>query len=40
LDRLLVINCDGLHTVVQAARTGPDGQVDDDTMGRVCSSIG
>jgi len=40
LDRLLVINCDGLHTVVHAALTGPIGQVDDDTMGRACSAIG
>jgi len=40
LDRLSVINCDGLHAVVQASLTGPVGQVDDDTMGRVCSAIG
>jgi len=40
LDRPLVINCDGLHTVVQASLTGPVGQVDDDTMRRVCSAIG
>jgi mRNA-degrading endonuclease toxin of MazEF toxin-antitoxin module len=40
LDRPSVINCDGLHTVVQASLTGPVGQVDDDTMRRVCSAIG
>jgi mRNA-degrading endonuclease toxin of MazEF toxin-antitoxin module len=39
LDRPSVINCDGLHTVVQASLTGPVGQVGDDTMQRVCSAV-
>ena len=39
LDRPSVINCDGLHTVVQATLTGPIGQVGDDTMRRVCSAV-
>ena len=39
LDRPSVINCDGLHTVAQAALTGPIGQVGDDTMRNVCSAV-
>lgn len=39
LDRPSVINCDGLHTVVQAALTGPVGEVGDGTMARVCSAL-
>jgi mRNA interferase MazF len=39
LDRPSVINCDGLHTVVQATLTGPIGEVDDDTMRKVCSAV-
>jgi mRNA-degrading endonuclease toxin of MazEF toxin-antitoxin module len=39
LDRPSVINCDGLHTVVQATLTGPIGEVGDDTMGKVCSAV-
>ena len=39
LDQPSVINCDGLHTVVQASLTGPVGHVSDDTMQRVCSAI-
>jgi mRNA-degrading endonuclease toxin of MazEF toxin-antitoxin module len=35
-----VINCDGVHTVAQAALSGPIGTVDDDTMRRVCSAVG
>ena len=39
LDRPSVVNCDGLHTVVQASLTGPVGQVGHDAMERVCSAI-
>jgi mRNA interferase MazF len=39
LDRPSVINCDGIHTVAQAALTGPVGQVSDDTMRKVCSAV-
>ena len=39
LDRPSVINCDGLHTVAQAALTGPLGRVGDDVMRRVCSAV-
>ena len=40
LDRPSVINCDGIHTVVQATLTGPIGEVGDNTMRKVCSAIG
>ena len=40
LDRPSVINCDGLHTVAQAALTGHVGAVDDAVMRRVCAAIG
>jgi mRNA-degrading endonuclease toxin of MazEF toxin-antitoxin module len=39
LDRPSVINCDGIHTVAQAALTGPIGEVGDDTMRKVCSAV-
>ncbi len=39
LDQPSVINCDGLHTVVQESLTGLVGQVGDDTMQRVCSAV-
>ena len=39
LGRPSVINCDGIHTVAQATLTGPIGEVDDDTMRKVCSAI-
>jgi mRNA-degrading endonuclease toxin of MazEF toxin-antitoxin module len=39
LDRPSVINCDGLHTVVQATLTGPIGEVGDDVMRKVCSAV-
>lgn len=39
LDRDSVVNCDGLHTVAQATLTDVVGDVDDDTMHRVCSAI-
>ena len=39
LERPSVINCDGIHTVAQAALTGPVGAASDDIMRRVCSAI-
>jgi mRNA interferase MazF len=39
LDRPSVVNCDGIHTVTQAALSGPVGAVGDDTMRKVCSAI-
>lgn len=39
LDRPSAINCDGLHTVSQAALTGPIGRVDDAVMRQVCSAV-
>jgi mRNA-degrading endonuclease toxin of MazEF toxin-antitoxin module len=39
LERPSVINCDGIHTVAQAALTGPVGAVSDDIMRKVCSAI-
>jgi mRNA interferase MazF len=34
-----VINCDGLHTILQSSLTGPLGRVDDEVMRRVCTAI-
>lgn len=39
IDHPSVINCDGLHTVLQSSLTGPLGRVDDDVMRKVCSAI-
>ena len=39
LDQESVVNCDGLHTVAQSTLTTHVGDVDDDTMHRVCSAI-
>jgi len=39
LDRPSVINCDGLHTVVQASLTDRIGVVGEAVMRRVCSAI-
>jgi mRNA-degrading endonuclease toxin of MazEF toxin-antitoxin module len=39
LTRPSVINCDGIHTVVQAALTGPLGEVGDEAMRKVCSAV-
>lgn len=39
LDRPCVINCDGVHTVVQASLTGPVGRVGDDVMRKVCTAL-
>jgi len=33
------VNCDGIHTVTQDALSGPIGEVDDATMGRVCAAL-
>lgn len=34
-----VVNCDGLHTIIQASLTSRVGAVGDEVMGRVCSAI-
>jgi mRNA-degrading endonuclease toxin of MazEF toxin-antitoxin module len=39
LERPSAINCDGIHTVAQAALTGPVGAIGDDIMRKVCSAI-
>ncbi len=39
IDQDSVINCDGLHTVLQSSLTGPLGRVDEEVMRRVCSAI-
>ena len=39
IDQDSVINCDGLHTVLQSSLTGPLGRVDEEVMHRVCSAI-
>jgi mRNA interferase MazF len=39
LDRASVVNCDGLHTVAQTMLTALVGEVDDDTLQRVCSAV-
>lgn len=39
LDRESVINCDGLHTVAQTTLTGLVGEVDDNTLDRVCAAV-
>ena len=39
LDRASVINCDGLHTVAQTMLTALVGEVDDDTLQRVCTAV-
>jgi mRNA interferase MazF len=39
LERDSAVNCDGLHTVMQASLTHPVGQLDDTTMQRVCSAV-
>lgn len=39
LDRRCVVNCDGLHTIAQSVLTTFVGQVDDETLGRVCSAL-
>ncbi len=39
LDRPSVINCDGLHTVVQESLTTRLGEVSNDTMRKVCAAV-
>ena len=39
LDRPSVINCDGLHTVMQSSLTTHVGHVDGAVMRRVCSAL-
>jgi mRNA interferase MazF len=39
LHRPSVINCDGLHTVVQSSLTTRVGHVDGAVMGKVCSAL-
>ncbi|MDE3223260.1 MAG: type II toxin-antitoxin system PemK/MazF family toxin [Acidobacteriota bacterium] len=39
IDQDSVINCDGLHTILQSSLTGPLGRVDEEVMHRVCSAI-
>jgi mRNA-degrading endonuclease toxin of MazEF toxin-antitoxin module len=39
LDRESVVNCDSLHTIAQSTLITHVGDVDDDTMHRVCSAI-
>lgn len=39
LDRSSVVNGDGLHTVAQATLTARVGEVDEATMGRVCTAV-
>ena len=39
LDRVSVVNCDGIHTVPQASLTTHVGSVSEDTMRRVCTAI-
>jgi mRNA-degrading endonuclease toxin of MazEF toxin-antitoxin module len=39
LDQESVINCDGLHTVVQSTLTTRVGKVDGATLERVCSAV-
>lgn len=39
LDRPSVVNCDGLHTIAQRTLTSRVGEVDEDTLLRVCSAV-
>lgn len=39
LERESVINCDGLHTIAQAMLTTHVGEVDEDTLARVCAAV-
>ena len=39
LERDSVVNCDGLHTIAQAALTQLVGTVDEPTMERVCWAV-
>jgi len=39
LDRESVVNTDGLHTVAQSMLTTQVGELDDDTLSRVCATV-
>ncbi len=39
LDRVSVVNTDGLHTISQTTLTTRVGQLDDATMSRVCAAV-
>ena len=39
LDRPSVVNCDGIHTVVQSTLTRHVGEVDHATLDRVCAAV-
>ncbi len=39
LDRESVVNCDGLHTINQMTLAAYVGDIDHETMGRVCSAL-
>lgn len=39
LDEESVVNCDGLHTVVQSSLTSRVGEVDADTLQAVCGAV-
>ena len=39
LDHASVINCDGLHTIAQSTLTQRVGEIDDDTLDRVCAAL-
>lgn len=39
LDHPSVINCDGLHTVTQSSLTTYVGNVDGDTMRKICAAV-
>jgi mRNA-degrading endonuclease toxin of MazEF toxin-antitoxin module len=39
LERASVINCDGLHTLAQSMLTARVGEVDEQTLARVCSAV-
>lgn len=39
LERESVVNCDGLHTIPQAMLRTHVGEVDEETLARVCSAV-
>ncbi len=39
LDRVSVVNCDGLHTVAQSRLTKHVGDIDHDTLNHVCAAV-
>ena len=40
IDRLSVINCDGVHTIARSSLTNHVGTVNEVTMGDVCWAVG